>query len=312
MNKKKEVSDTFIIARHVLTFLESQDISSNSRYTYRGALEQFCSWIEKKGFTDLTRETILQYKSWLDKKNLSSFTKAIYLVVVRRFFSWTEEENIFPNIARGIKGVRRQLKSHQKDSLSTDAVKKLLHSIDTNTLMGKRDFALINMLIRTGLRLKELMTATLFDLQKDRDQILLWVHGKGRSGKDDFVVLTPEVLEPLECYLQQRIMKTKDEYLFVSLSDRNYGKKITTQSLSRIIKKRLRDVGINSRRITAHSLRHTFGVLAMQAGASLYEVQLAMRHTASTTTQLYLGDIERIKRLEGSPERKISKLLSGL
>ncbi|PJF37928.1 MAG: hypothetical protein CUN55_19590, partial [Phototrophicales bacterium] len=116
-------------------------------------------------------------------------------------------------------------------------------------------------------------------------------------------------LEPLRNYLRARNVRHHDAPLFASLSDRNYGKPLTIFSLSRIIKNRLRAAGLNSKRITAHSLRHTFGVLAMQAGASLYEVQLAMRHTAPTTTQLYLGDIERIKRLEASPERKISALL---
>ena len=78
--------------------------------------------------------------------------------------------------------------------------------------------------------------------------------------------------------------------------------------MSRLIKQRLRAAGMNSRRITAHSLRHTFGVMAIKAGASLYEVQLAMRHTAPTTTEIYLGDIEQEKRLEGGPEKRISKL----
>lgn len=299
-------------SEYVTPFIVSQDISINSRTTYCNALEQFIYWLSKKKLEDPTRETILEYKHFLAKKNLSSFTKSMYLVVVRRFFAWLEDENIFPNIARGIKGVKRQIKNHQKDSLPPHLVKQLLQEIDTKTIVGKRDFALINTLIRTGLRLKELAAATMYDLQQDREQLLLWVHGKGRSGKDDFVVLTDEVLAPLEQYLDLRKIKSKNEPLFASLSDRNYGQVITTQSLSRIIKQRLRNAGINSRRITAHSLRHTFGVLAMQAGASLYEVQLAMRHTASTTTQLYLGDIERIKRLEASPERKISKLLEGL
>jgi integrase len=146
-------------------------------------------------------------------------------------------------------------------------------------------------------------------MYEQRGEMLLWIHGKGRSSKDEFVLLTPQALTSLHEYLQARIIKSEREPLFISLSDRNYGKKLTIFSLSRIIKGRLRAAGLDSKRITAHSLRHTFGVLSMQAGASLYEVQLAMRHTAPTTTQLYLGDIERIKRLEASPERKMSNLL---
>ncbi len=293
-------------------FIADQDISLTSRVTYQNAIQQFCRWFKKKRIKQPTRETILSYKYWLDSKSLSSFTKATYLVVVCRFFLWTEESNIYPNVAFGIKGIKRQLKNHQKDSLSIHAVKKLLSSINQNTLRGKRDFALINILIRTGLRLKELAGAVIDDLQESRGSMVLWVHGKGRSGKDDFVVLTKDALDPLLDYLRMRKVRHNNFPLFTSLSDRNYGKRLTIYSFSRIIKNRLRKAGFDSRRITAHSLRHTFGVLAMQAGASLYEVQLAMRHAAPTTTQLYLGDIERIKRLEASPEQKISALLDVL
>ena len=304
-----------MIDKFLTIFIAAQDIAPRSRVTYKNALERFFLWYKKEKFESPKREVILLYKYWLDSQKLSSFTKATYLVVVKRFFSWAEQEGMCPNITRGIKGVKRQLKNHQKDSLSRQHVEQLLKSIKKNNISDYRDFAIINMLIRTGIRLKELAAATKSDIQKTNDgQSVLYVHGKGRSGKDEFVILTQEVLKPLSEYLEKLnlVTATYETPLFVSLSDRNFGKMLTIQSLSRMIKQRLRRAKIDSKRITAHSLRHTFGVLAIQAGASLYEVQLAMRHTASTTTQLYLGDIEKIKRLEGSPEKKIGELLKDL
>jgi len=290
-------------------FLASQDISLNSRTTYLNALVQFARWCTEKQITHPKHETVLSYKFWLDTKQLSSYTKAVYIVVIRRFFLWADEEGLYENVSRKVKGIKRYSKSHQKESLSLDALKKLLSSIDCSDMRGKRDFALINILVRTGLRLKEIAAAVLEDMYEQRGEMLLWIHGKGRASKDEFVLLTPQALVSLHAYLQARVIKSEKDPIFVSLSDRNYGKRLTIFSLSRIIKCRLRAAGFNSKRITAHSLRHTFGVLSMQAGASLYEVQLAMRHTAPTTTQLYLGDIERLKRLEASPERKMSNLL---
>jgi integrase/recombinase XerD len=290
-------------------FIAAQDISLNSRSTYLNAMTQFVRWCIDKNITEPKKETILSYKFWLDTKGLSAYTKAMYIVVIRRFFLWTEDSGLYNNVARGIKGIKRYVKSHQKESLSIDALKKLFASINCSTLQGKRDFALINILVRTGLRLKEIASATMEDMYEQRGEMLLWIHGKGRASKDEFVLLTPQTLISLHEYLQERVIKSEKDPIFISLSDRNYGKKLTIYSLSRIIKRRLRAAGLDSKRITAHSLRHTFGVLSMQAGASLYEVQLAMRHTAPTTTQLYLGDIERLKRLEASPERKMSNLL---
>ncbi len=304
-----EASVRFNVQELINPFIAAQDIALSSRTSYLNAMVQFARWCTEKQISNPKKETILSYKFWLDSKQLSSYTKAMYIVVIRRFFLWTEESDLYPNVSRGVKGVKRFTKSHQKESLSIDALKKLLKSIDCSQIQGKRDYALINLLVRTGLRLKEVVSANLEDMYEQRGEMLLWIHGKGRSSKDEFVLLTPQTLTSLHEYLQLRTIKSEKDPLFVSLSDRNYGKRLTMFSLSRIIKRRLRAAGFDSKRITAHSLRHTFGVLSMQAGASLYEVQLAMRHTAPTTTQLYLGDIERIKRLEASPERKMSNLL---
>lgn len=296
--------------QYLEAFIADQDITPASRRTYESSIRQFFIWFLQAPTSCPTRETILAYKEWLDQKGLQPFTRSGYLVAVRRFFEWTEGKKLYPNIAKGIKGSRRLIKAHQKSSLSIDQVTKLLLSIDRSTLEGLRDFALINLLCRTGLRLIEIKRALIGDLEiRDQETALLWIRGKGRDGKDDFVIITAEAFAPLRLYLDKRKAYLDTAPLFASLSDRNYNKGLTTFSLSRLIKKRLRSIGLSSKRYSAHSLRHTFGVLAISAGASLYEVQLAMRHTAPTTTEIYLGDIERQKRLEGGPERLITRLL---
>ncbi len=309
LGRALEACDPIKVAEWIEPFLVSQDIASTSLATYKNVLNQFAVWFKSKKITKPSRMTILQYKASLNNRGLSAFTKSLYIVLVRRFFSWTHENDIYPDIAHGIKTARTKHKSHHKDSLSVADVKLLLASIDQQSLKGKRDYALINLLIRTGLRLKEIAFAQLNDIEHHHGKTRLWVQGKGRHGKDEFVVLTDATLKPLQNYIAARNLEGKQAPLIASLSDRNYGKQLTTYSISRLIRLHYQKAGIKTKRITAHSLRHTFGVLSMQAGATLYEVQLAMRHTAPTTTQIYLGDIERIKRLEASPEHKLSQLL---
>lgn len=293
-------------------FVLQQDIAPSSRGTYRNSLKQFFRWLSNhEERENPQRETILAYKEWLDKKDLRTFTKAGYLVAVRRFFEWTESTKQYPNVAKGVKSARRPTKSHQKDALTITQIFACLKQIKKNRLEDYRDYALINLLIRTGARLIEIRRASLEDLEtQDNGNTILWIRGKGREGKDDFVVLTQEALTPLGEYLEKRSPKALSEPLFTSVSDRNFGQRLTVCSLSRLIKKRLRAASIESRRLTAHSLRHTFGVMAIKGGASLYEVQLAMRHVSPTTTEVYLGDIERQKRMEAGPENLISKLLA--
>ena len=75
-------------------FIAAQDITLNSRTTYLNALMQFTRWCKEKQVTHPRHETVLSYKFWLDSKLLSSYTKAVYIVVVRRFFLWADEVRI--------------------------------------------------------------------------------------------------------------------------------------------------------------------------------------------------------------------------
>lgn len=294
----------------IAQFVMQLDVTPGSRLTYKGSLRQFFGWMETQKIHDPTRESILAFKEALDARGLRPFTRAGYLVAVRRFFEWTEGMKLYPNIAKGVKGARRLVKTHQKNALTVAQIRTLLGTVQRNSLEGARNFALINLLIRTGLRLIEACRANIEDIElHPSGETLLWVRGKGRDGKDAFVVITEGASKPLQEYVKLRGRLNGKEPLFASASDRNFGKRLTTHSMSRLIKAHLRASGLDNRRMTAHSLRHTFGVMAITAGASLYEVQLAMRHTAPTTTEVYLGDIEQIKRFEGGPEKRINALL---
>jgi site-specific recombinase XerD len=93
-------------------FIAAQDISLGSRTSYLNAMVQFARWCAEKQISNPKKETILSYKFWLDSKQLSAYTKAMYIVVIRRFFLWTEESDLYPNVSRGVKGVKRFSKNH--------------------------------------------------------------------------------------------------------------------------------------------------------------------------------------------------------
>ena len=275
-------------------FITVHDVKESSKITYRKCLKQFMTWIAKKGEANPIRETILQYKAYLEEKGLTALTLSIYIVAVRQLFEWLGEENIYPNIASGIKGAKRP-RGFRKDTLTIDQVKKLLSSSDRSTLMGKRDYAILNLLVRTGLRTIEVIRANMEDIRQEGGESILWVKGKGADSKDDFVLLMSETKNALMEYLNAR-GKVKEKYpLFASISNRNNGGRLTTKSISRIVKEHLRGVGIESTRITAHSLRHTFATLALIGGAPIVQVKEAMGHKSIDTTMIYAHLLNRIK-----------------
>ena len=291
------VNKNITLTEMIDKFINAQDVSSNSRDTYRRELRKFTDWLEDTGRIDrlntIQREDILEYKDYLQEEDLSSYTVSGYLTAVRKFFKWLESKRIYPNIAQNVKGMKKA-RGHRRDCLTPSQIKKALDKIDTSTMKGKRDYALFNLLARTGLRTIEIANANIGDIRQESGQAVLWIQGKGRDEKDDFVLLTEESLEPIREYLAERDSLEDDKPLFISLSNRNYGGAMTTRSISRVIKNILKKINLNSKRYTAHSLRHTAITLAIKGGASLEQAQAMARHADPKTTMVYFHNLDRI------------------
>ncbi len=288
------------------SFLRSLDIRQSSKNTYKRQLREFFLWIKSKNIESITREHVLEYKEMLVyKKELAAFTVGGYLTAVRRFFEWLEAVKIYPNIAKAIKGPKRT-RGFKKDCLTIEQVKKLLSSIDRSTVIGKRDYAILNLMIRTGLRTIEIARSLREDISNQGGQAVLFIHGKGRDTKDELVVLTESTLNPIIEYFQARKSVKPRDVIFCSHSTKNDGKRLTTRSVSRIVKNSLRNICLDDSRLTAHSLRHTAITFSLLAGASTQEARILARHADINTTLVYAHNINRI---QNAPERKIDSFL---
>jgi integrase/recombinase XerC/integrase/recombinase XerD len=247
----------------------------------------------------------LEYKQFLDSQGLAAYTITAYLVVVRRFFAWTESKKIYPNIAKTVKAMKKP-QGFRKESLSDQQIARVLKGINQANLQGKRDFAIINLLLRTSLRTIEIQRADIADIARCVDEAKFYIQGKGRDAKDEYVVLTYTSLKPILTYLEARGQADKSAPLFASISDRNNGKRMTTRSISRLIKNALLKADIDDKRLTAHSLRHTAITNALKGGASLQEVKTMARHANINTTLIYSHNLER---MANPAERVIDKYM---
>jgi integrase/recombinase XerD len=299
--KKSAVDDCYIAQ-----FIASLDVRDSSKQTYKRQLHEFIRWLNNQQAHEITREMILAYKEYLKtEKALAAFTIAGYLTAIRRFFEWLESIKAYPNVAKSIRGPKRR-HGFKRDALTVDQVRKLLASIDTASLEGMRDHALINLMVRTGLRTIEVVRSLREDITNNSGATVLWVQGKGRDGKDELVLLTENALKPILAYLDARKSYKGGEPLFASHSTKNFGRGLTTRSVSRIVKKRLKAIGIVDRRLTAHSLRHTAVTMSMLAGATPQEARVMARHADINTTLIYAHNINRILN---APEKKIDDFL---
>lgn len=294
----------------IQAFLRDQDVKASSRATYERCLRQFVAWLESTGkiesLADLQRDDLLEYKEDLLQRGRSAYTISLYMTAVRKLFQWLESKKLYPDVAKGVKGAKKP-RGHRKDVLSPEEIRKALEAIDRSTLAGLRDYALFNLLARTGLRTVEVSRAKVGDIRQEpglqRGERVLWIQGKGRDTADEFVVLTKNTLAPLQEYLKARARNSQEAPLFSSESDRNYMEALSTRTISRIVKESLKRAGLDSSRLTAHSMRHTAITLAILGGATPQQAQAMARHTDIKVT---LGYFHNLSRVEAAAERSIN------
>lgn len=284
-------------------FLEYLDASEKTVQTYTRALRQFFKFLYENNITQPQRTDVLAFRDNLKDKGRKPTTIKSYIVAVRLFFQWTNQEGLYPNIAEKIKGAKLD-QAHKKDYLTTEQIKDVLNNIDISTVTGARDYAIISLMVTGGLRTIEVSRADMEDIRNVGDSPALYIQGKGREEKTEYVKLPLQVFKAIGRY--REMLDKQHEVLFTSTSNNNKGQRLTTRSISGIVKKRLKEAGYTSDRLTAHSLRHTAGTLNLMNGGSLEETQQLLRHSNINTTMIYLHHLERSKN---QSEKRIADAL---
>jgi len=262
--------------------------------TYTRAIRQLATFFSTRGITQPQREDVLAFRDELKATGHKPTTVQNYITATRLFFQWTAQEGIYPNIADHIKGATLS-KDHKKDYLTSKQVKRVLSSIDRDTLQGKRDYAMLALMITGGLRTIEVSRADIQDIRTVGDDAALFIQGKGRDEKEEYVKIQPPVEDAIREYLKARGTVAVTDPLFASTSNNSKGRRMTTRSVSGIVKDRLVAAGYDSSRLTAHSLRHTAVTLSLLGGEDLQRVQQFARHSNLATTMIYAHNLDRAK-----------------
>ena len=288
----------------VAAFMASLDVKASSRDQYQRTLRQFLNWTDLRGYSlsEIQREHLLQYKEELMASGKSSLTVASYLTSLKAFYTWAEGIKAYPNVAKGIKLPSRK-QQFRKQPLQPSQAEELLAYYGT-----KRDFAVVNLLLRTGLRTIEVVRADVGDIVFKGGQRVLLVHGKGRDEKDNFVILTAKAYGPIAEYLATRPNAKQGEPLFTSESNNNGGGRLSTRAVSAMAKEGLRAIGLGDKAYTAHSLRHTGATNILRATGDLEKTRLFCRHSNPATTLVYTHTLNEERRLKDSGEEVLDTL----
>ena len=272
-------------------FIAYLDAKESTVETYSKAMRPFFSYLADNGITRPTRETVIAYRDSI-RARLKPSTVQTYIITLRLFFAWTAQEGLYPNVAEHIKGAKLD-RQHKKDALTGSQAKAVLQGIERDTLAGKRDYAILALMTSCGLRTIEVARATIADIRNAGESAALYLQGKGRDEKTEYVKLAEPVEAAIRDYLKARGKAEGKEALFTSTSNNNAGQALTTRSISGIVKEAMRAAGLDSERLTAHSLRHTAATLNLLAGGSVQETQQLLRHSNIGTTMIYAHNLER-------------------
>jgi integrase/recombinase XerD len=276
-------------------FIDYADVNTLTIRCYKTYIRHFIKWLLDNDIRQPKRDDIKAYKKYLDTTNLSVGTKNQYLRAVKLLFKWLSSEGIYFNIADNIKSFKSDNTKHKKDALSSQEIKKLLDDIDTSNIEGKRDKAILLLMAVGGLRINEVRLMDIKDITTRNDRHIIYIQGKNHTEKDDYIYVIDDVYKVITDYLDARGNYNASDVLFTSASNNSFNKRLSREYLSKLIKHRLISSGFNSRRITAHSIRHSTASILIKNGSDLITTQHYLRHLDPKTTEIYINEDNKDK-----------------
>ncbi|MFR9500661.1 MAG: tyrosine-type recombinase/integrase [Rikenellaceae bacterium] len=298
------MNTTLKLTEIVDKWITSLDVLSSTKRDYKRKLNTWFRYLSAHRIEPRSpnRTNVLDYKEWLLTQNYSLYSVNSFICMVRLFYTWCEEQRYCSNIAAGIKLVK-QYGDYAKHPLSEQQASALIESFDSKSIVNIRDKLMIGLMLFNGLRTCEVERINIGDFDIIEGEHILNIQRKGRHDKSELVVLHPDLIVWMEDYISRRDYDLSDP-LFISHRPR-HSSRLTRQSISHIVKRRLRDVGINDPKLTPHSLRHTYGTMLVESGVDIETVRDLMGHSDSKTTRIYVGIAQQRRLLKNSPSKGI-------
>ena len=270
-------------------------LSLNTLESYSRDLNKYLDFLCQKDIKDMgstSDVTIISFISSLKKKGLSNRSIGRNISSIKMFYKFlTESHLIASNPTVNIETPKGGTKLPH--ILSIDEVDFLLEKPDMKTPLGLRDGAFLQLLYATGLRVSELVSLPLNNLNLEAGYLIAY----GKGSKERLVPIGEVAQNSLKVYLEkgrpQLLGDNHSTYLFIS----RRGKPITRQAFWKLLKKYALSAGIQ-KNITPHTLRHSFASHLLEGGADLRSVQMMLGHADISTTQIYTHvSSERLKKI---------------
>ncbi len=284
MVKRKPSNPNTLIDQFLNFLLVEKGLSKKTLEAYSRDIIRYRNFLAEHQtavFSDEDTPLILKYLIHLRKSGLAARSRARHLVAIRGLYRFLVQEKILRNDpARLIDLPRTSLKL--PDVLSREEIEVLIQAPDTDKPLGARDAAMLELLYAAGLRVSELTNLKLQDINLEAGFVRVF----GKGAKERIVPIGMQAKEKIEYYLKtvrsKRLKQQSSPYLFIARANRP----MTRQGFWKLLRRYALQAGLN-KKITPHSLRHSFASHLLEGGADLRAVQIMLGHVDISTTQIY-------------------------
>jgi len=277
------------INKLIIDFLEYLEVEKNrSQRTienYDHYLRRFVQWARIKDISQLSEDLVRKYRIFLnrlekpDGNNLKKNTQNYHTIALRSFLKYLAKRDIKSLAAEKIELARQT--PREVEFLDEDELIRFLKTPANDNLQSWRDKAILETLFSTGLRVSELCQLNRDSIDLDRGEFSV----RGKGDKLRVVFLSDTAKNALKYYLSKRV--DTDLAMFVRITKKNQDNlRLTSRSIQRIIAFYAVKAGI-MKKVTPHTLRHSFSTDLLRNGADLRSVQALLGHSSITTTQVY-------------------------
>jgi site-specific recombinase XerD len=264
--------------------------SPESKRLYGRAIETFSTWFRNENSSSaFNRAAVNSFKAHLIESRLSSSAVNGYLIPIRRLAAEAADNGLISSEAASgitrIKGVRRR-GVRIGNWLTASQAEQLLSTPNIKTLKGKRDTALLSVLVACGLRREETALLSLEHIQqREKRWIIVDLIGKGRRVRA--VPMATWAKEAIDVWSQAAGFCSGRVFRPVNRGDNLAGESMTAQSIFETVKKYTAEIGLPI--IGPHDLRRSFAKLAHKGHAPIEQIQLSLGHCSTETTERYLA-----------------------
>lgn len=259
-------------------------LAQNTLESYGRDLRQFQNYLMSSQIDivkDSSRNTILTYLNSLQTKGRAVSTISRNLAAIKSFYQYlVRERYLEKDPAANLESPKLEKKLPK--ILSISEVEELLKQPNTYTPTGLRDKAMLELLYATGIRVSELISLNISDVNLDMGYIKCY----GKGAKERIVPLGSIAAKCVQDYINKGRAKLVRTYEEAALFVNHHGNRLTRQGFWKIIKRYAREANI-TKEITPHTLRHSFATHLLENGADLRSVQEMLGHADISTTQIY-------------------------